>query len=239
MAEASDSSLFGRWRSALGLAAGAPAQPTSAHAQPAQQPAPAKAPEAAPPAEPQAPAPGTPRTDADAAKHRRCERFKGKLLSSSAMVKFMMKELDKSGCPFVPEHFKCLPCGPSYSGGFAPEYGIVLCEDQIIDKSHLGDTMVHELVHAYDFCTVKLNFNSCANHACTEIRAAMLSGECRFSRELLRGHPGFSKHFQECVRRRAILSLKQKPLCRDSAEEAVRGVWESCFADTAPFDEIV
>ena len=45
---------------------------------------------------------------------------------------------------------------------------------------------------------------------------------------------------QACVRRRAILSVRANPACLDaaSAERAVNEVWESCFSDTRPFDEV-
>ena len=42
------------------------------------------------------------------------------------------------------------------------------------------------------------------------------------------------------MRRRAILSVRANPACPDeaAAERAVNEVWESCFADTRPFDEV-
>lgn len=42
------------------------------------------------------------------------------------------------------------------------------------------------------------------------------------------------------MRRRAILSVAANPNCKskDEAEKAVNEVWESCFADTRPFDEV-
>ena len=45
---------------------------------------------------------------------------------------------------------------------------------------------------------------------------------------------------QACVRRRAVLSVMANPNCKDkeSAERAVNEVWESCFNDTRPFDEV-
>jgi len=46
--------------------------------------------------------------------------------------------------------------------------------------------------------------------------------------------------FQACVRRRAIESVKANPACPNeaAAERAVNEVWESCFNDTRPFDEV-
>lgn len=42
------------------------------------------------------------------------------------------------------------------------------------------------------------------------------------------------------MRRRAVLSVQSNPACpsRADAERAVNEVWESCFNDTRPFDEV-
>ena len=49
-----------------------------------------------------------------------------------------------------------------------------------------------------------------------------------------------TEQFQECVRRRATLSLRARPNCKDEeqAGRVVENVWASCFKDTRPFDEI-
>lgn len=46
--------------------------------------------------------------------------------------------------------------------------------------------------------------------------------------------------WQACVRRRAVMSVRANPACPDdaTAERAVSSVWESCFNDTRPFDEV-
>ncbi|KAJ3300464.1 Mitochondrial inner membrane protease atp23 [Borealophlyctis nickersoniae] len=100
--------------------------------------------------------------------------------------------------------------------------------------------MAHELIHAYDHCTANVDWGNPEHYACSEIRAASLSGDCKFTRELRRGNFSIAKHHQACVKRRAILALKQIPHCQGEgvAEDAVRSVWDSCFKDTAPFDEI-
>jgi inner membrane protease ATP23 len=45
---------------------------------------------------------------------------------------------------------------------------------------------------------------------------------------------------QACVRRRSVDSVEANPACPDraTAEKAVNAVWESCFKDTRPFDEV-
>ena len=55
-----------------------------------------------------------------------------------------------------------------------------------------------------------------------------------------RGQFKVSQQHQECVRRRAVISVTNHPMCRDKAKakKVVSEVWDSCFADTRPFDEI-
>lgn len=74
-----------------------------------------------------------------------------------------------------------------------------------------------------------------------QIRASSLSGECRFTKEFFgNGIYKIVNQHQNCVRRRAALSLIGRPGCKskEEAEKAVDSVWDSCFADTRPFDEI-
>jgi inner membrane protease ATP23 len=167
-----------------------------------------------------------------------CNKLKDRLLKNSPVVKFMMEQLEKAGCPFNQNHFLCTPCDLSRSGGFSPDHGILLCQNRIINKTHLQDTLVHELIHAFDYCTTHMKHLNCQHIACTEIRASMLSGECKFTREFMRGHFNISKQLQHCVKRRALLSLQMVPYCQANAQETLNQVFDSCFKDTTPFDEI-
>lgn len=191
--------------------------------------------------------------------HERCLKRKAKLIQSSPIVRFMLEQLEKAGCPLdVNAHFRCAPCDLSRSGGFSPTHGIILCENRFVSKEHMEDTLTHELIHAFDHCTTTVNWASCAQLACSEIRAVSLSGECRFLKEFKRGHFAIAKQHQvcalasfmqpcslyfmekkECVKRRALLGLAAAPHCRgDAGKEALNQVWDKCFSDTAPFDEI-
>ncbi|KAJ3032604.1 Mitochondrial inner membrane protease atp23 [Rhizophlyctis rosea] len=170
----------------------------------------------------------------------KCEKWKSRLLQNSPIIRFMLSELEKSGCPLSDSHFRCSPCPENRSGGFAPDFGVVLCAGHLMTRKRMEDTMVHELVHAYDHCTTKVDWGKCEHYACSEIRAAALSGDCKWDREVNRGILGWRGHLQTCVKRRAISNLKQLPQCQGEqvAEDAVRAVFHDCFADTAPFDEI-
>jgi mitochondrial inner membrane protease ATP23 len=74
-----------------------------------------------------------------------------------------------------------------------------------------------------------------------QIRASSLSGECRWANEFFKNRIfKFTNHHQDCVKRRAALSVRARPQCKDEeqAMNVVNEVWDSCFRDTRPFDEI-
>ncbi|EGN93536.1 hypothetical protein SERLA73DRAFT_115543 [Serpula lacrymans var. lacrymans S7.3] len=177
---------------------------------------------------------------AEGQKFRNCEKWKNELMNYSPSVVFMLKHLKMSGCPVSPSNIACAPCDMTRSGGFHPAGAIILCQGHFMDKKHMEDTLTHELIHMYDHCKFNVDWYNLRHHACSEIRANSLSGDCRFMRELGRGFVAFSKQHQACVRRRAVLSVRVNPSCPDeaAAERAVNEVWESCFNDTRPFDEI-
>lgn len=74
-----------------------------------------------------------------------------------------------------------------------------------------------------------------------QIRASTLSGECRWSREFFtRNNWKLTQQHQTCVRNRAVLSVMNRPNCKDDVQavKVVNEVWDSCYNDTRPFDEI-
>ncbi len=126
-------------------------------------------------------------------------------------------------------------------GGFHPDFGILLCANEMRDRKHLEDNLAHEMVHAYDHLRWQVDWDNLRHAACSEIRASMLSGECRWMREAMtRGNWTLTQQFQNCVRLRAIQSLAARPRCKDDvhATKVVNEVWDSCFSDTRPFDDI-
>ena len=174
------------------------------------------------------------------------------------IIRFMRENINQLGGDIHSGNVRCRRCMTRQTGGFDPEYGIQICANELRNRGHLEDTMAHgmlpiyqtpshanslaEMVHAYDHLRFKLNWRDDLRHAaCAEIRASSLSGECRWSREFFtRGQWKLTQQHQECVRRRATLSVAGRPSCKDDVQAAkvVNEVWESCFADTRPFDEI-
>ena len=95
------------------------------------------------------------------------------------------------------------------AGKFDPHSGrIEICEEAIQSVSHVEDTLSHELIHAYDHCRIEwqedsnllcigIVFVDLRHLACSEIRAANLSGDCKWSREFMRGNwQSFAAHHQ-------------------------------------------
>ena len=74
---------------------------------------------------------------------------------------------------------------------------LVLCENNVYSQGHMNDTLTHELVHAYDHCRAKVDWDKLEHLACSEVRAANLSGECFFWKETFaRLKFGWRKHHQ-------------------------------------------
>lgn len=83
---------------------------------------------------------------------------------------FMMKHLKLNGADVSSDDLVCAPCDTNRSGGFSPEAGaVVLCQGKFMGKSHMEDTIVHELVHMYDHAKFKVDWNNLRHHACSEV----------------------------------------------------------------------
>ncbi|KAM3859228.1 mitochondrial inner membrane protease ATP23 homolog [Diretmus argenteus] len=138
-------------------------------------------------------------------------------------------------------HFSCEDCDGTVSGGFdAAVSQIVLCQNNIHQQSHMNRVVTHELIHAFDHCRAHVDwFDNFRHLACSEIRAASLSGDCSFSSEAARLNFGLKQHHQECVRGRALRSiLAVRKIDTAEAEKIVVEVFDTCFNDHAPFGRI-
>ncbi|ODQ82482.1 hypothetical protein BABINDRAFT_10907 [Babjeviella inositovora NRRL Y-12698] len=171
----------------------------------------------------------------------RCYTYRDQMMQTSPIVRFMLENAQKVGANISDANIVCDYCPELMGGGFHPELGIVLCQNRILSKTHLEDTLTHELVHAFDHNKFNVDWLDLRHHACSEIRASTLSGECRLWNEIKKtGFGGFGRKFQTCVKRRAAISVAANPNCKDKeqAERVVDEVFESCFKDTRPFDEV-
>lgn len=193
----------------------------------------------------------------------KCQQWTEDLFVSSPMVRFMVKHLSLLNCdprtPLPPDasitgklesKIQIAPCSVPASGGFSPSRpgqptsysSIILCSNHLMSKEHLEHTLSHEMIHWYDHCRFLVDWNNLRHHACSEIRAASLSKDCSFLREFsTRRQWGIRAQHQKCVRRRAALSVAQNAACKgdtQKAERIVDEVWQSCYNDTRPYDEV-
>jgi len=160
---------------------------------------------------------------------------------ASGQIKFLIEQLNKAGCPWDESKFSCITCSQPALGNFdVSDNTIKLCGDQLRTQGDTNLTMAHELIHAFDDCRAYVDWTNIDHHACSEIRAANLSGDCKMMQEFMRGNLRIKKQHQVCVQRRAVLSVSMNPCCpnKEAAEAAVDKVWKQCYADVAPFDRV-
>ncbi|CAI5501354.1 unnamed protein product [Closterium sp. Naga37s-1] len=99
------------------------------------------------------------------------------------------------------------------------ERQVVVCANHVGGQDEVDVVVAHELVHALDHCrAANLHWPDLQHHACSEIRAANLSGACHMHREFnTRGSDFvFRNGHPQCVRRKAQLSVAMNPFCSDA-----------------------
>ncbi|KAM3837982.1 mitochondrial inner membrane protease ATP23 homolog [Diretmus argenteus] len=172
----------------------------------------------------------------------KCQGMLQIAMDTSPHAKLLLQAMQGSGCPVSKDrHFSCEDCDGTVSGGFdATVSQIVLCQNNIHQQSHMNRVVTHELIHAFDHCRAHVDwFDNFRHLACSEIRAASLSGDCSFSSEAARLNFGLKQHHQECVRGRALRSiLAVRKIDTAEAEKIVDEVFDTCFNDHAPFGRI-
>ncbi|KAG4951313.1 hypothetical protein JHK84_044685 [Glycine max] len=154
-------------------------------------------------------------------------------------VKFLREHLEKAGCLVGDNFIKAVKCDNiAIAGGYTQGEGIVVCCNEMESQDDVDQLLKHELIHVFDDCRAgNLDWTKCAHHACSEIRAGHLSGDCHFKRELLKlASLKIRGHEQECIRRRVMKSLSANPYCSGVAKASMESVWDVCYNDTKPYD---
>jgi inner membrane protease ATP23 len=192
---------------------------------------------------PSPPSPGEP-TDL----HAECMRNAEWVLRHIDTVKYIVDTMKELGRDFGPQNVKCVSNANGTGGGEA-EAGymwrdsargvkkgdIVLDETRLTTASEVERSLRHELIHAFDDLRGYVDPTNCYHQACSEIRAARLSGDCFFMQELKRGNMDPLSSGRKCVVRRAALAVEQNPLCRGFGARAVEVVLPRCYGDYEPF----
>ena len=121
-------------------------------------------------------------TDISSQEHNTCIQRIETAVNTHNHIKKVLTEIDNLGCQLPDNFFACRTCDAEMFGGFllpkanAKKYNpkIILCEDKKIDNTIFQQTLLHELIHAYDLCRAKVDVTNCKHYACTEIRASSL-----------------------------------------------------------------
>ena len=86
------------------------------------------------------------------------------------VIRYLSDNIRQLGGDLSSHNIYCRRCTNRKAGGFDPEYGILLCANEMKDQGHLEDTMAHEMVHAHDHLRFKVNWSDNLRHAaCAEV----------------------------------------------------------------------
>lgn len=170
----------------------------------------------------------------------RCERKVSKVFEQSDELRLLAGAMKKYGCNFnLLRHAVCEKCNNCH-GGFDPDTNqIVICHNSHLTDNRVMATIMHEMVHMFDYCRVKFDFDNLDHVACSEIRAANLT-YCSITDRIAHGGPGvfdFKKTHQYCVKDVAFRSIKAySPETPDEELwKIVYRVFPQCYNDLEPF----
>ena len=183
---------------------------------------------------------------------RRCDELVAAALRDSPRIHVLLAKMAERGCAAAAAPVACAdvfggaPVGAGYDAGAQRVVVNPRVPAGRLNAGEVTRALAHELVHAYDACRAVVDAGDCAHLACTEIRAANLSGDCDFFVEAQRmplrlAAAPLAARQQACVRRRAELSVAMHAACGGGADagraaaRAVAAAWAPCYADAAPF----
>jgi mitochondrial inner membrane protease ATP23 len=82
----------------------------------------------------------------------KCESELDDISRKTPMVRFLLEALEKAGCPVNRSFFEVQRCNAAVLGGFRPDEGVVLCHNNLTNRTDMENMLTHELIHAYDHC---------------------------------------------------------------------------------------
>ncbi|KAK8125443.1 Mitochondrial inner membrane protease [Apiospora kogelbergensis] len=117
---------------------------------------------------------------------KRCEDYRDFALQHSPTVRFLREKVEALNGRLDRDNVVCRRCPARLtedgevhrqSGGFSPGHGILICSNEVRNRSHLEDTLAHEMVHAWDHLRWKMDWTGdkdLKHAACTEV--GLISG---------------------------------------------------------------
>jgi Peptidase M76 family len=153
-----------------------------------------------------------------------CRRIRSKALQDDLTIHIILVEMVVLKCKLPNPGCACT-CPGKTGAGYTdlPTGQVTLCTDQIDNERELIEVLRHEYIHSLDSCRKKYRPQTGKEAACSEIRAAVLSGECNKGG----GQRGGDETFAQCVRDVALRALKQGLWL--PAETYLDQAWPECF----------
>eukprot|EP00638_Chattonella_subsalsa_P004086 CAMPEP_0117756486 /NCGR_PEP_ID=MMETSP0947-20121206/14110_1 /TAXON_ID=44440 /ORGANISM="Chattonella subsalsa, Strain CCMP2191" /LENGTH=230 /DNA_ID=CAMNT_0005576089 /DNA_START=99 /DNA_END=791 /DNA_ORIENTATION=+ len=117
-----------------------------------------------------------------------------------------------------------------------PPTTIVLCANRLRGEKEVEEALVHELVHAYDFCVKGRDLFDCNQLAYSEVRAARES-ECFYRNYLGSYGPAWFKEkmTETCIEKNAINATKS--IFPNQASTCVASIFSEALKDMEPFQD--
>ncbi|KAI8070912.1 peptidase M76 [Gongronella butleri] len=158
----------------------------------------------------------------------RCTSELGQVLTTHEKVKTLLGAINTLNGRVLRRGITCRPCQGTVQAHRMGYYDgtyqrIVLCCDNIRSREDLEDTLIHELVHAFDAARSGKFTSICHLIACGEVRASAM-GQCADVQ------PDHQR--RQCIWRDAVQSTQVH--CGEQAARIVKQVFETCMQDTAP-----
>lgn len=112
---------------------------------------------------------------------KKCEDNRDWLFKHSPTVRFLQDKIYALNGDIDASNVVCRRCPARIDdkgqvhrqgGGFSPDHGILICANLMRDRSHLEDTLAHEMVHAWDHLRWKVDWAGrmdLRHSACTEV----------------------------------------------------------------------
>lgn len=99
-----------------------------------------------------------------------CELKVEEVFKKSNELKLLAGAMKKYGCNFrLSRHVACEFCN-NCNGGFDPDTNqIVMCVNSGLTDNRVMAIMMHEMIHMFDYCRAKFDFNNLEHVACSEV----------------------------------------------------------------------
>ncbi len=132
-----------------------------------------------------------------------CSQALAEALLPSGRAARLLEEINsKAGDKKITQSdIRCMPCpkGLKARAYFeAPPAKIVLCSDKLQTPLDVEESLVHELVHAYDYVVYGSNLENCMELAKSEVRAAR-EAECHYSFQVIKNCIYLSPQMTPCL----------------------------------------